>query len=57
MSNAEFVDLVAAMRAAQDRFYRGGRTSDQLREAKRLEKQVDAALAAIRDPQPTLFGD
>jgi hypothetical protein len=41
----EFVELVAAMRAAQKEYFRT-RTPSSLAEAKRLEREVDAALKA-----------
>lgn len=45
MTTGEFADLVARMRSAQRSFFRSHSPSD-LAASRRLEKDVDAALAA-----------
>ena len=53
---AEFLALVAAMRAKQREYYdRERRTMTTLRESKSLERQVDRELEAMLSPQPSLF--
>lgn len=51
-----FLALVAELRHAQREYFRT-RSSAALEASKRLEKQVDAALARLADRQPKLFGD
>lgn len=58
MSEAEFMELVAEMRAAQRDYFRC-RASSILKICKELEKRVDAEIARIRkgvdQPQASLF--
>jgi len=49
MTNEEFKQLVAEMRAAQKKYFENGRYYSDLTEAKRLEKMVDSYL------KPDLF--
>lgn len=53
MSNEEFVNKVAEMREAQRAYFKS-RRDWHLQEARRLEKEVDAAIAEIRRG-PQLF--
>jgi hypothetical protein len=54
--NAEFLDLVVRLRAAQKAWFKHRRTSD-LEESKRLEREVDRAIERERGPKaaPSLF--
>ena len=52
-NTAEFIELVRRMREAQREYFRS-RSSEALTESKRLERQVDTALAAAKTP--SLFG-
>lgn len=54
MTPADFVDLVARMRDAQRRYFRT-RARGDLEESKRLEREVDGAIAAAADDQGKLF--
>ena len=54
MTHREFVDLVERMRDAQKAWFRT-RDYEKLDESKRLEREVDAAVKAAKDPQPKLF--
>jgi hypothetical protein len=57
VKDREFVDLVKRMRDAQRAYFRD-RTIGQLREATKLEEQVDKALRRDRDGQGALsFGE
>jgi hypothetical protein len=44
MTDSELIELVRQMRAAQKRFFANGKERDVLELAKRLERQVDAAI-------------
>ena len=55
MTATELAKLVAAMRAAQKKYFRT-RASGDLEESKRLEKQLDQAVTELLR-QPSLFGD
>lgn len=48
MTVVELAQLVAEMRAAQRRYFRG-RTSDRLRIAKDVETKVDEAVSRVLD--------
>lgn len=52
----EFVELVRDMRKAQRAFF-GDKTSENMREAKRLEREVDSAVGGMdaRGRQLTFF--
>lgn len=50
MTNAEFVDLVARMRAKQREYFDPNtRTRDTLAESKQLERRVDKAIEEARE--------
>ena len=51
MNYYEFAQLVQEMRAAQKRYFKR-RTRSDLTEAKRLERQVDHAIAEFIGPLP-----
>lgn len=58
MTNAEFIILVARMRAKQKEYFAtrhsGRQSSEVLLESKKLEREVDAAIKDLRDGQRTL---
>jgi len=58
LSLTELAKLTNAMRAAQVRYFRE-RTPVALEESKRLEREVDRAVADILSPNwtPVMFGD
>lgn len=45
MTNRDFIELVASMRAAQKQYFQGSRSSDSLAKARKLEKAVDQFLS------------
>lgn len=61
MTAREFFNLVSEMRDAQKRYFRM-RTSDNLQQSKRLEKEVDSEITRVRRilderaKEPDLFG-
>lgn len=61
MTAREFFDLVSEMRDAQKRYFRM-RTSDNLQQSKRLEREVDSEITRVRRilderaKEPDLFG-
>lgn len=56
MMHDEFVKLVASMREMQRMYFRR-RTPEALQSSKELERQVDQAIAALRDKQCRLFAE
>lgn len=58
MTNREFIELVAEMRAVQRKFFTGDRSSATLAESKRLEREVDRAVFGLlsSEQQGELFG-
>lgn len=60
MTAQELAQLVAFMRYAQEAYFtarrRGAPGNDELRESKRLEREVDRAVADILSPQGDLLG-
>lgn len=55
MTEPELVALAVKMRAAQNEFYRNGRTSSQLARARELEKRFDRAVEERSGRQGSLF--
>lgn len=56
MITDEFVKLVASMREMQRMYFRR-RTPEALQSSKELERQVDQAIATLRDKSRPLFGE
>lgn len=54
MTHSQFVEKVSEMRNAQKQYFRT-RSSEILRRAKQLEREVDAEIARFCDPQDDLF--
>lgn len=50
LTDAELLALAVEMRQAQNTYYRMGRTPDQLRRAKDLERRFDRAVEARQAP-------
>jgi hypothetical protein len=51
MNAEEFLDLVAKMRSAQQRYFRGDKSGATLSLSKSLERQVDKAIDDMLNPQ------
>ena len=56
MTAHELADLVKRMRAAQNAYFRNGRTTEQLSLSKILEREVDAAVEAVLNPKRPALG-
>jgi hypothetical protein len=55
MTDAEIIELVRQMRAAQKRFFANRTEQGVLQEAKKLERLVDAAIEARKVGQGSLL--
>ena len=55
MTPIEFASLVAEMRDAQNRFFRGNKSPGHVMHCRVLERKVDDAVREIRNPQRSLF--
>lgn len=53
----DFLNLVKEMRGWQSRWFKGDKSSEVLRESKRLERAVDRELARLLEGQGELFGE